>query len=352
MMKKRYLVFENGRVFQGFAFGAEADAVGELVFTTGMGGYLETLTDPSYKGQIVVQTFPLIGNYGDIPADYEGKPAAVGYVVREWCEQPSNFRCTATLDDFLKRHSIPGIFGVDTRAITRLLRENGVMNAAITDALPADSAKIQQFKIQGAVAAVSCKSSYTVAAENPEKTVALVDYGCKQNIINELVKRGCTVTVLPYNTTAEQILALKPNGVMLSNGPGDPLENTAQIAELKKLVGKVPLFGICLGHQLLALSQGGQTKKLKYGHRGVNQPVTDLVTGRTYITSQNHGYAVVSGSVSGVGQLRFENANDHTCEGVDYPQKRAFSVQFHPEARSGPQDTAFLFDRFIKLMEE
>ena len=351
-MKKRYLVLQNGRVFQGFAFGASASAVGELVFTTGMGGYIETLTDPSYKGQIILQTFPLIGNYGVISADYEGAPAAVGYVVQEWCEHPSNFRCEETLDSFLKKAGIPGIFGVDTRAITKLLRENGVLNAMIADEPPEQLTAIQQYRVTGAVAAVSCKCSYTVPAQNPKKTVALLDYGCKKNIVNELVKRGCSVTVLPYNTKAEQILALKPNGVMLSNGPGDPAENVNEIAELKKLVGKVPLFGICLGHQLLALSQGGQTDKLKYGHRGVNQPVTDLVTGRTYITSQNHGYAVVLSCVKGAGSLRFKNANDGTCEGIDYPEKKAFSVQFHPEARSGPQDTAFLFDRFIKLMEE
>lgn len=351
-MKKRYLVLQNGRVFQGFAFGASASAVGELVFTTGMGGYIETLTDPSYKGQIILQTFPLIGNYGVISADYEGAPAAVGYVVQEWCEHPSNFRCEETLDSFLKKAGIPGIFGVDTRAITKILRENGVLNAIIADEPPEQLTAIQQYRVTGAVAAVSCKSSYTVPAQNPKKTVALLDYGCKKNIVNELVKRGCSVTVLPYNTKAEQILALKPNGVMLSNGPGDPAENVNEIAELKKLAGKVPLFGICLGHQLLALSQGGQTQKLKYGHRGVNQPVTDLVTSRTYITSQNHGYAVVLSSVKGAGSLRFKNANDGTCEGIDYPQKKAFSVQFHPEASSGPQDTAFLFDRFIKLMEE
>lgn len=259
-MKKRYLVLQNGRVFQGFAFGASASAVGELVFTTGMGGYIETLTDPSYKGQIILQTFPLIGNYGVISADYEGAPAAVGYVVQEWCEHPSNFRCEETLDSFLKKAGIPGIFGVDTRAITKLLRENGVLNAMIADEPPEQLTAIQQYRVTGAVAAVSCKCSYTVPAQNPKKTVALLDYGCKKNIVNELVKRGCSVTVLPYNTKAEQILALKPNGVMLSNGPGDPAENVNEIAELKKLAGKVPLFGICLGHQLLALSQGGKPK--------------------------------------------------------------------------------------------
>lgn len=351
-MKKRYLVLSDGTVFEGQAFGAELESIGELVFTTGMGGYIETLTDPSYAGQIILQTFPQIGNYGVITPDFEGETAAVGYVVREWCEVPSNFRCEATVDAYLKKVGVPGICGVDTRAITKIIRENGVMNAMICDSVPQDLSAVKGYSVQNAVAGVTCKKAYTVPAKQPEKNVVLLDYGCKKNIVNELVNRGCTVHVVPANTGAAEILALQPNGVMLSNGPGDPAENVTAISVLKELVGKVPLFGICLGHQLLALSQGGRTEKLKYGHRGVNQPVKDLVTGRTYMTSQNHGYAVLSNSISGVGQLRFLNANDQTCEGIDYPEKRAFSVQFHPEARSGPRDTAFLFDRFIALMEE
>lgn len=349
---KRYLIFADGEKMEGTAFGASRTSVGELVFTTGMGGYIETLTDPSYAGQIILQTFPLIGNYGMIPADFEGKSAALGYVVREWCEHPSNFRCEETLDSYLKRMDIPGICGVDTRAITKKIREFGVMNAMITDDPHADTSCLSQYRVTNAVKAVSCRTAYTVSPKDPVKRVVLMDYGCKQNIINELVKRGCSVQVMPHDATVEQIFAQNPDGIMLSNGPGDPAENRSEIEVLASLAGKVPMFGICLGHQLLALALGGKTEKLKYGHRGVNQPVTDLVSRRTYMTSQNHGYAVVSESLQGIGSVRFLNANDGTCEGVDYPDKKAFSVQFHPEARSGPTDTAFLFDRFIGMMEE
>ena len=351
-MEKAYLVLENGMVFEGQAFGADtACSIGELVFTTGVVGYIETLTDPSYAGQIITQTYPLIGNYGIIPADFEGETTARGYVVREWCDAPSNFRSQGNIDSFLKERGIPGICGIDTRQLTRILRENGVMNAAICRELPADTEMIRRYTVSGVVAACSCRTPSVIRPEGePRFRVALMDYGAKHNIVRELLGRGCEVTVLPYDTTAEQVLALAPDGVMLSNGPGDPRENTGCIAELKKLVGKLPIFGICLGHQLLALAMGGQTTKLKYGHRGANQPVTDLRGAHTYITSQNHGYAVVSESVAGVGKLLFENANDHTCEGVEYPGHRCFSVQFHPEACSGPLDTQFLFDRFIDMM--
>lgn len=349
---KRYLVFADGDVMEGTAFGAAHAAVGELVFTTGMGGYIETLTDPSYAGQIVLQTFPLIGNYGVIPADFEGVSAVRGYVVREWCEHPSNFRCEMTLDAYLKKADIPGLCGVDTRAITRKIRERGVMNAMLTDNPDVDVSAMAAYRVTDAVASVSCKAPYTVSPDVPARRVVLLDYGCKQNIIRELVRRGCAVQVMPHTATAREILACAPDGVMLSNGPGDPADNVSEIAVLAELVGRVPIFGICLGHQLLALALGGRTEKLKYGHRGVNQPVTDLVTGRTYMTSQNHGYAVTSDSIRGVGSVRFRNANDGTCEGADYPDLRAFSVQFHPEAHAGPLDTAFLFDRFIGLTEE
>ena len=351
-MEKAYLVLSDGTVFEGRPFGAEVPAaVGELVFTTGMCGYLETLTDESYAGQIVTQTYPLIGNYGVIPADFEGECAVRGYVVREVCEDPSNFRCEGGLDAFLKERGVPGLCGVDTRALTRRIREQGVMNAVLCRELPADLAAVRAYRVEGVVAAQSCKASYVVPAEGGTgRRVALMDYGAKKNIIRELAKRGCEVTVLPHDTSAEDILALKPDGLMLSNGPGDPQENVGCIAELRKLVGKLPIFGICLGHQLLALAMGGTTVKLKYGHRGVNQPCRDLVSGRTYITSQNHGYAVVSESVADVGRVLFENANDGTCEGMEYPGKNCFSVQFHPEACSGPLDTRFLFDRFISMM--
>ena len=348
---KRYLTLEDGTTFVGEGFGAAADAVGELVFTTGMCGYIETLTDPSYAGQIVVQTFPMIGNYGIIPADFEGKCAVRGYVVHEWCDTPSNFRAAGDLDAYLRSVGVPGIAGIDTRALTRILRECGTMNATITDAVPADLVALRAYAVTDAVASVTCAAAIVYPAEGETHyRVALLDFGAKRNIIRSLTARGCAVTVYPASTPAADILAAAPDGVMLSNGPGDPAENTAIIAEIGKLLGRVPVFGICLGHQLMALAVGGSTVKLKYGHRGVNQPARDLVGGRTYITSQNHGYAVVGDSLP-LGEVRFVNANDGTCEGIDYPALRAFSVQFHPEACAGPHDTAFLFDRFCDLMK-
>ena len=348
-MEKAYLVLQNGQVFEGFSFGAKAKSIGELVFTTGMCGYIETLTDESYFGQIVMQTFPMIGNYGIIPSDFEGKPSVRGYVVREWCENPSNFRCEKTLDDYLKEQGIPGIYGIDTREITKIIREYGVMNAVICDEIPNDLTDVINYKVENAVKSVTTDEEYISKAENEKYNVTLIDYGAKRNIIRELNKRGCTVKVVPSSYTAEQILADNPDGIMLSNGPGDPAENTFEISEIKKLFGKVPIFGICLGHQLLALSQGAETVKLKYGHRGVNQPVKEVDGTRTYITSQNHGYAVVGDNLKN-GKVSFVNANDNTVEGVDYPEFKAFSVQFHPEACSGPKDSEFLFDKFIKLM--
>ena len=349
-MQKAYLVLANEYVFEGYSFGAPITSIGELVFTTGMGGYIETLTDPSYNGQIVMQTFPLIGNYGIIEDDFEGECAIKGYVVRYPCATPSNFRTDYTLDEFLKKRNIPGLYGIDTREVTRIIREYGVVNAMITTELPTDFTPIKNYALVDAVKQVSTKESFTVTAENEQYKVALLDYGAKRNIIRELVKRGCSVTVLPYDTKTEDILALNPDGLMLSNGPGDPAENVVPIAESAKLSGKLPIFGICLGHQLLALAHGGETVKLKYGHRGVNQPVKEVSGTRTYITSQNHGYAVVSESLKS-GKLSFINANDGTCEGIEYPEEQAFSVQFHPEACSGPKDTAFLFDKFIDLMK-
>ena len=350
-MKKGYLILQDGRVFEGVRFGAETDTVGELVFTTGMCGYIETLTDPSYAGQIVMQTYPLIGNYGIIREDFEGACCVRGYVVREWCDAPSNFRTDCDLDTFLKEQGVPGLYGVDTRELTRIIREHGVMNAAICDEVPADLTPIETYAVTGVVEAVSCREASVHPAEGEERFhVSLLDYGAKRNIVRELQKRGCTVTILPATTSAEEILAADPNGVMLSNGPGDPAENVYQIEQIRKLLGKVPMFGICLGHQLTALAAGGSTYKLKYGHRGVNQPVRDVEGVRTYITSQNHGYAVDSGTVK-LGRVRFANANDGTCEGIDYPELKAFTVQFHPEACTGPKDTSFLFDRFVDLMK-
>lgn len=350
---KIYICLANGDIFEGKGFGATGEVLGELVFTTGMGGYVETLTDPSYYGQIVMQTFPLIGNYGFIDKDKESEKSAVSaYVVREYCDAPSNFRCDKTLDDYLKENNIVGVYGVDTREITKIIRESGVMNALITsNPRNADLEKIKAYKITDAVKSVSSVKPAMSASQEHKFNVVLIDYGTKKNIVRELNKRGCNVAVVPYDTKSEDILSLDPDGIMLSNGPGNPEENTKAIEELKKLVGKKPIFAICLGHQLLALSQGGKTEKLKYGHRGVNQPVKNLKTGRTFISSQNHGYAVVNDSVEAAGGIiSFVNANDGTCEGIDYPEKQAFSVQFHPEACSGPHDTKFIFDKFIDMM--
>ena len=352
-MEKGYLVLADGQVFEGLRFGAPlaGGTVGELVFTTGMCGYIETLTDPSYAGQIVMQTYPLIGNYGVIPEDFEGDCCVRGYVVRECCAHPSNFRCGGDLDGFLKERNIPGLCGVDTRQLTRIIRESGVMNAMICGQVPEDLSALKAYAVTGVVNAVTRKAPFVYEAQGETRfRVTLLDYGAKNNIIRELQKRGCAVTVLPADASAETILGTSPDGIMLSNGPGDPAENVYQIAQIQKLLGKVPLFGICLGHQLTALAAGGKTYKLKYGHRGVNQPVRDLGGPRTYITSQNHGYAVDGDSVK-PGRVSFANANDGTCEGMDYPDLRAFTVQFHPEARGGPHDTAFLFDRFVALME-
>ena len=355
-----YLVLENGMAFAGHPIGAwkgtdpGLETVGELVFTTGMTGYLETLTDPSYAGQIILQTFPLIGNYGLIPEDFEGACHAKGYVVRELCDAPSNFRSRGTLDTFLKEQGIPGICGVDTRALTRLIREQGVMNACLCRTVPEDLKPVKAYAVQHVVAQVSTPTAQVFeptqgpAPDSPYFHVALLDYGAKRNIIRSLQKRGCRVTLLPHDTPAEEILAMAPDGLMLSNGPGDPAENVFEVEQLRKLVGKLPIFGICLGHQLCALAMGGKTYKLKYGHRGANQPVTDGV--RTWITTQNHGYAVETESMQGIAHLSFRNANDGSCEGLDYPGKRCFTVQFHPEACAGPHDTEFLFDRFLRMM--
>ena len=346
-----YLVLANGKVFSGKRIGAPVDRIGELVFTTGMEGYLETLTDPSYYGQIVTQSFPLIGNYGVIEEDFEGKSALFGYIVRELCETPSNFRSSAPLQTYLSAHGIPGLCGVDTREIVRITREEGVMNAMICDEVPADLSAVRAFKVDRAVASVTRAEKQVYPAEGAEKyRVALMDYGAKRNILRSLQLRGCTVTAFPADTPAEEVLSADPDGIMLSNGPGDPKENTAAIAEIRKMLGKKPVFGICLGHQLTALAMGGDTERLKYGHRGGNQPVRDHVSGRTYITSQNHGYAVIASSLEGKGQVSFTNANDGSNEGISYPDLRCFTVQFHPEAASGPRDTAFLFDRFIEMM--
>ena len=351
-MKKAYLVLSDGKVFEGERIGAAGSVVGELVFTTGMEGYLETVTDPSYYGQIVVQTFPLIGNYGVIEEDFEGAPALKGYVVSELCDNPSNFRSQYPLGKLLEEKGIAGIKGVDTRAITEIIREKGVINAGIFDKVPKDFTAIKDYAVKDAVKSVSAKKTEKFLPRGEvKKRIALVDFGAKKNILRSLSARGCAVDVFPYDFKSEELLCGNYDGVMLSNGPGDPEENVNAIEEIKKLIGKIPVFGICLGHQLVALAMGGKTMKLKYGHRGGNQPVKDVKGGRTYITSQNHGYAVIKDSLVGVGEEIFVNADDGSNEGMFYPNKKCFTVQFHPEAAAGPKDAGFLFDKFIAMTE-
>ncbi len=349
-MKKAYLILEDGHIFEGYSFGAEKDTVGELVFTTGVVGYIENLTDPSYYGQIVLQTFPLVGNYGMIPEDFEGKSFVKGYVVREWCDTPSNFRSQYDINKYLTDEGISGIYGVDTRELTALIREKGVMNASICYNIPENIDFIKNYMIVDAVASVTEKDVYTVEAEGERKCkVVLINYGKKDSIVKALAAKGCEVTVLPYTATPEEISAISPDGIVLSDGPGDPAENTESIECIKKLLGKYPMLGISLGHQLMALACGGVTFKLKYGHRGSNQPVKGLEGATTYITAQNHGYAVAPNSITN-GKVTLVNANDGTCEGISYPEFKAFSVQFHPEACTGPINADFVFDNFIEMM--
>lgn len=354
-MAKAYLLLENGMIFEGESFGAEGTAVGELVFTTGMTGCAESLTDPSYRGQMIVFTFPQLGNYGIADADMEsGAIHARAVAVAEYCGEPSNFRCDEKVSDFMKRNGTVGICGIDTRYITRLIREKGVMNAAVTTEPPdgALRAAISGYAVSGVVAEVSTRSAYTLEPEGERRfSTALIDYGAKKSIAANLVKRGCAVTVYPWDVSAEEVLAGGHDGIMLTNGPGDPAENTVCIETLSKLMGRLPVFGICLGHQMMALSQGCKTLKMKFGHRGANQPARDVKTGRIYVTSQNHGYAVDAASLGGTGAvLRYVNVNDGSCEGLDYPGLNAFSTQFHPEAHGGPRDCEEMFDRFIDMM--
>ncbi len=357
MADTAYLILENGAVFEGESFGASGDITGEIVFTTGMTGYLETLTDQSYHGQIILQTFPLIGNYGIIPDDFESSGiGARGYIVKHPCGHPSNFRSTGTLDNFLKQMNIIGLCKIDTRALAKIIRENGVMNGKISRGKPTTEIlqEIRSYKISNAVNAVSIAEKKMFKADTPKYTVALIDFGYKDNIRRELNARGCDVWLLPGSSSVQDVLDTVPDGIMLSNGPGDPAENIGIIGNLREILKTgIPIFGICLGHQLLALAHGFKTHKMKYGHRGLNQPVKDLLSDRVYITSQNHGYAVMPDSIdTDVASEWFVNVNDKTCEGIMYKKSSASSVQFHPEACGGPEDTTFLFDRFIRKMED
>lgn len=354
MAEKVYLVLENGQIFEGFSFGVKKEVIGEVVFTTAMTGYPETLTDKSYYGQIIVQSFPLIGNYGNITEDHESEGIhAFGYIVNDWCRTPSNFRNKGTIDAFLKSQDIPGIYGIDTRRLIHLIRENGVMNGKITYENPEMDEEIKNYMVVDAIKSVTIDKPLCKSDQGKYK-VALMDYGYKENICRSLINRDCQVTVFPAETSVEEIKAFAPDGIMLSNGPGDPEENKEVIEELQKIMNlNVPIFGICLGHQLLALANGCKTSKLKFGHRGANHPGRSNATGRTYITSQNHGYAVLRESIDeSKAKELFMNVNDETNEGIIYHNINAFSVQFHPEACGGPKDTEFLFDDFIARMEE
>ena len=356
LQMKAFLILEDGTVFCGQSIGSTREVISEIVFNTSMTGYLEVLTDPSYAGQAVVMTYPLIGNYGICYEDMESeKPWPDGYIVRELSRIPSNFRSQGTIQEFLAKHDIPGIAGIDTRALTKILREKGTMNGMITtnenynldEVLP----KLKAYTTGKVVEKVTCKEKYVLEGDGPK--VALMDFGAKRNIARNLNKRGCQVTVYPALTSAEEILADHPDGIMLSNGPGDPKECTSIIREIKKLYdSEVPIFAICLGHQLMALANGADTYKMKYGHRGGNHPVKDLKTGRVYISSQNHGYVVNTDTLDpSVAVPAFTNVNDGTNEGLAYTGKNIFTVQFHPEACPGPQDSGYLFDRFMNMME-
>ncbi len=362
-----YLILEDGTTFTGRSIGSTKDVISEIVFNTSMTGYLEVLTDPSYAGQAVVMTYPLIGNYGICREDMEAKVSNTdGFIVRELSRLGSNFRNEQSIQDFLVEQDIPGIEGIDTRALTKILREKGTMNGMITTKMPENMeealAKIKDYSVRGVVDKVTTKEivSYRPGDLNTDsnvsvsKKVAILDVGTKFNIARCLLKRGCEVTIFPARTNPEDILAINPDGIMLTNGPGDPKECTEVIQNLKSLYqSDVPIFAICLGHQLMALATGCDTEKMKYGHRGANHPVKDLETGKVYISSQNHGYMVKEDSVpSDIAEVAFINVNDKTVEGLKYKNKNIFTVQFHPEACAGPKDSEVLFDRFIKMMEE
>ena len=349
---KAFLILEDGHVFTGTSIGSEREVISEIVFNTSMTGYLEVLTDPSYAGQAVVMTYPLIGNYGICYEDMEsGRPWPDGYIVRELSRLPSNFRSTDTIQNFLKKYDIPGIAGIDTRALTKILRENGIITTKEYDNLDEVLPRLKAYRTGKVVEKVTCREKSVMKRDGYK--VALLDFGAKRNIARSLYERGCEVTIYPADTKAEEIIASNPDGIMLSNGPGDPKDCGPIIDEVRKLYeSDIPIFAICLGHQLMALATGADTYKLKYGHRGGNHPVKDLETGRVYISSQNHGYAVDVNSLNpAVATAAFENVNDKTNEGLKYTGKNIFTVQFHPEACPGPQDSGYLFDRFIRMME-
>ncbi len=371
-MKKAILALSDGTVFEGYSFGAEIEKTGEVVFNTSMTGYQEVLTDPSYKGQIVAMTYTEQGNYGVNDEDIEsGRPWAEGFIVKERCQYPSSWRARGRLDEYLKRHDIAGIYGIDTRALTRIIRDKGAMQGVISttghDAKTLVKKAAEAPGIAGAdlVKEVTCNAPYSLneglwSPDNGYRTldkinkrfkVVAYDFGIKRNILRNLASAGCDVLVVPASMPAHEVLAMRPNGVFLSNGPGDPEAVKYAKANIEKLIGKLPIFGICLGHQILALALGGRTFKLKFGHRGANQPVMDLTTGGVEITSQNHGFAVDLESIKGLANLTHINLNDRTVEGISHFSLPVFSVQYHPEASPGPHDAQYLFRRFVEMME-
>lgn len=349
---KAYLILQDGKIFEGESIGKVGEVIGEVVFTTGMVGYMETLTDPNYYGQLVTHTFPLIGNYGAINEDVSCKPSLSGYIVRELCEKGSNFRLDSELDVYLKENNVIGIEGIDTRELTRILRDNGVCNAMISDNkhdLASKLLQIKNFVIKDALKNTTDNKT-TIYNEKGKYKVALIDYGNTNNIIDDLTARDCAVIKLPHTVTADEINSLEPNGIVLSDGAGNPNEDSYEINEIKKLLNSCPMLGISLGHQIMALANGGKVTKLKYGHRGASQPVKDLGSMRVFTTSQNHGYSVTLKSLSNATQT-FVNANDKTNEGLEYANGN-LSVQFHPLFGGGSQDTMFIIDQFIKLMSD
>lgn len=351
------IVLEDGEEYLGYGFGANVESICEIVFNTSMVGYQEIVSDPSYTYQMVVMTYPLIGNYGITDDDYEtGKPSIGGLVVREYNDHPSNFRYTKTLSEYLEENNIPGIYGIDTRKITRTIRDKGSRKVIITDISTTKEEAMEKMKNyqipKDVVSKVSCKKKWYARTANAKYNVVAVDCGIKLNIVRSLNKRKCNVTVVPYNTTAEEVISLKPDGVFLSNGPGDPEDVKEVIKLVKELKGKYPIFGICLGHQMISLAYGAKTYKLKFGHRGGNHPVLNLKTDKIEITSQNHSYAVDKESLKSTKlEPTHKNILDNTIEGVECKKDRIFSVQYHPESAPGPQDSGYLFDKFINIMK-
>lgn len=352
------IVLENGREFYGYGFGADREAINEIVFNTSMVGYQEIMSDPSYTDQMVVMTYPLIGNYGMADEDYETKnPTIGGMIVREYNDSPSNFRYTKTLNEVFEEYGIPAIWGVDTRTLTRIIRNEGSQKVIVTDAAtPREEAmrKLAEYRLpHDMVSRVSCKKRWMSRVPNHKYDVVAVDCGIKHNIIRQLNRVGCNVTIVPYDSTVEEIMAFHLDGIVLSNGPGNPEDVTPVIGLVRQLRGKLPIFGICMGHQLISLAYGAKTVKMKFGHRGGNHPVKNLETGRIEITSQNHSYAVDIDSLAATGlRLTHVNLLDGTAEGVECAEDGVFSMQYHPESASGPQDSSYLFKKFTKIMEE